>query len=156
MQEVVPPEGFATDLVKLLARRLEAHADRFLKQSADLSLKEWQLLVHIYEFRSQKLTTISDALAADLSDLVLTFDSLASLGYAKLHKEDLTVQTTPKGSEVYLSLLPLMEDRQQKILSNLTDTERAILRALLKKLLDRVSVMLDELPETTEERPSHN
>lgn len=148
MDAEIPAEEFVTDLVKRLARRLETHSDNYLRQSAGMSLEEWQLLVHIYQFHNQRLAKISDEISVDLADLVMSFDSLEKLGYAFLDKDDLTVKTTPDGRNAYLSVLPLMQNRQKALLTNLAPEERAALRALLLKMLDRVTGMLEEQPES--------
>ncbi|MEZ5872211.1 MAG: hypothetical protein R3D32_10230 [Nitratireductor sp.] len=106
-----------------------------------MSLMEWQLLVHIYEFRNQMLTKIADQMSANLSDLIVSFGRLEKLGYAHLNDSDLSVTPTEAGNQVYLSTLPLMRERQKKLLEQLSGEERMQLRTTLQKLLGQLTEM---------------
>jgi DNA-binding MarR family transcriptional regulator len=53
------------------------------------------------------------------------------------------LRITPAGRRTYQSILPMLQARQQAMLSPLTEPERRSLRALLDKLIDREDGWLD-------------
>ncbi|WP_284178440.1 MarR family winged helix-turn-helix transcriptional regulator [Rhabdaerophilum sp. SD176] len=157
-----PPEDYVLErfltfgLIRL-TNRLNRQAMRIVDVTTGLRLPEWRCLVFICAKRGITLHEIVDRTGMDRALITRAVQGLVEKGLVKVERDDedrrmVAAQATAQGSEVYQQALPVMQARQARLLSALSEPDREA----VYRIVHALNACLDAWPEEQGSRPGHS
>lgn len=130
-------------LAARVAKRIERHVDRHLRQALNIGVHEWRLLVHVYNFRNQRISDIATALNFSPEKTIALFGSLSEKHFVRIAEtaDGKTVAPTDVGKGIYEAILPYWLAYQRRIVAGLTSEEQDSMRAGLSKMIAHLDRM---------------
>ena len=145
--KTIEVEQFVSLLVTQLAKRFDRHANLYLGQITDISVHDWRLLVHVYNFRKQKLPDVAKVMNLKPEQAAALARSLSEKHFVQLidGPDGTVLEPTSVGKGVYETILPYMQQRQELLLEGLSEPEQVQMRTLLAKMSRHMDGLLGEL-----------
>lgn len=145
LDEDVPFEQFLTYRLLTLTSRLNRQAIKILETHHDLRLPEWRCLAMIGRHRMLNVNRISEIAGMDRGLVSRAIQGLVTKGYvlAERATDDRRIvraTLTTAGSAIYAEMLPVMRQRQRRLLAALTPSDRKA----VYRIIDRLTKSLDE------------
>jgi DNA-binding MarR family transcriptional regulator len=144
----VPFEQLLTYRLLTLASRLNRQAIKIIESHHDLRLPEWRCLAMIGQNRVLHANRISEAAGMDRGLVSRAIQGLVAKGFvlAERDKDDRRIvraTLTKTGCALYEKLLPVMQQRQQRLLSALSPKDRKA----VDRIIECLTQSLDEWEE---------
>ena len=148
LAEDVPFEQFLTYRLLTLTSRLNRQAMKILEAHSDLRLPEWRCLAMIGRHRMQNVNRISEIAGMDRGLVSRAIQGLVTKGYVLAERDTddrriVRATLTVAGSAIYSEMLPVMRQRQRRLLAALTPNDRKA----VYRIIDRLTDSLDEWEE---------
>lgn len=130
-------ERFVTFQVNQLSTAFERQWTRVMRDRAGISLSQWRILAML-ETGPEVFSRLVDAIGIDKALMSRSTRGLEALDLIKVaptpeDARSLTLSLTPKGRRLLARMMPLASQRQQRLLSSLTEEERrCFFRAVTK------------------------
>jgi DNA-binding MarR family transcriptional regulator len=129
--------------LRLLSEAYSLGLARTLHQRFDLPLREWRVLFHIGAEPPMSVTQIAVRSVMDKGSVSRAVANLNEWGYLKRRANGTdprraTFQLSAKGERVYRQILPLLLEREARLLAPLSNAERTQLLRAIKRLLGQV------------------
>lgn len=150
VKTTMPHHSSAIDADKLLSlvtykiarvhSKLNAQATHVLRNHAGLGLLEWRIITMLIAFGpSVPSVEIINQIQMDKGLFSRTLKGLVANGYVKVETDSgdqrrTLLSITPKGEDMRKDFAPIMHKRQEHLLHDITDTEKAVLLRALEKL----------------------
>ncbi len=144
----VPFEQFLTYRLLTLTSRLSRQAIKILEAHHDLRLPEWRCLAMIGRHRMLNINRISEIAGMDRGLVSRAIQGLVTKGYVLAERDTddrriVRATLTMAGSGIYAEMLPVMQQRQRRLLAALTPNDRKA----VYRIIDRFTKSLDEWEE---------
>ena len=122
------PSSFVTFRLAKLQSRLNAQGTAILKENSGLSLVEWRVIQVIRMFDNPSLSQIAEHVQMDKGQLSRKIKGMIEKGLLKSQRDDgdkriQKLGLTEKAIEINRRLLPIMEQRQHNLLTDITPDE---------------------------------
>ena len=122
------PSSFVTFRLAKLQSRLNAQGTAILKENSGLSLVEWRVIQVIRMFDNPSLSQIAEHVQMDKGQLSRKIKGMIEKGLLKSQRDvgDKRIQKlglTEKAVEINRRLMPIMEQRQHNLLTDITPDE---------------------------------
>ena len=142
------PEGNVIALVHRLSSSVNRVFDRPMRAQHGVSAPEWRTMLLLADRPDCTAIDIATFYAMDKMAVTRAVQRLTHSGIVERHqrphdRRSFALRLTPRGSELYASLLPTSNQRYREFVDVLNREERRQLRALLARLIQRA----DELAE---------
>lgn len=133
-------DAFLPYLVNVLANRISEDLAALYETRFGISIPEWQVIAHLASHRRISVREVHARVAMDKVKVSRAAASLEAAGHVRkeINPADrrlVSLELTPKGRRLYLAIVPLALDFEEKTLAVLSPDERAALRAIVGKLL---------------------
>lgn len=143
------PQTLLNYRVLVLSNTLGKGAVRFYARRFHVSLAEWRLIATLALHAPISVNALSAELSTDKGWISRTAAALVRKGLVKTRTDaadarKLLLDLSSKGRALYARIEPAARARQTRLLSALTDRERALFEAALAKLQRRASEMVAE------------
>jgi DNA-binding MarR family transcriptional regulator len=141
----LPIEEFLTYRILAITNRLNRQATHILDEQQGLRLPEWRCMTMIGRHGELRLNDISDIIGMDPGQVTRTIRSLADKKLVTTKRDTLDKRTviaklTRKGQQKFAQVLPLMEQRQRRLLASLTPSDRKA----FYRIMDRLDESIDQ------------
>lgn len=145
LDEDVPFEQFLTYRLLTLTGRLNRQAIKLLEANSDLRLPEWRCLAMIGRDRSLPANKISELAGMDRGLISRSMQGLVRKGYVISDRDEkdrrmIRARLTSDGQKLYEHILPIMQQRQKRLLGALTASDR---KAVFR-IIERLSATIDD------------
>ena len=135
----VPLQHFITYRLTRLHAKLNAQASRILSEHAGITLTQWRVIALTGAKGEITLTDIHKATEMDKGQLSRTIKVMLEeeLITARPSLDDQRQQIlalSPKGTEIYRTMLPKMRIRQEMLMESLSSEERRVIFSAIDKL----------------------
>lgn len=129
-----------------LQNNINAHASSLLKAHTDLSLSEWRIISTIHMWEETTPAKLARETQMDKGQLSRKLKNLISKQYVGSTSNDSDgrqqiLSLCPKGKAVYKQLLPIMRQRQDDLIENISSEDLAIFNQVLDQLSANVQDM---------------
>lgn len=133
-------DAFLPYLVNVLANRLSTELADIYEARFGISIPEWRVIAHLASHRRVSVREIYARVAMDKVKVSRAAASLEAAGHVRkeINASDrrlVSLELTPKGRRLYLAIVPLALDFEERTLAVLTPDERAAFRVIVGKLL---------------------
>ena len=133
------PQSFVTFRLARLQSALNAQAHALLKQTGELSLVEWRLILLLSLYGNLSMSQVREIVEIDKGQLSRKIKSMIGKGLLSSERDakDKRVQhvtLTSKGLALRERVFPVMQTRQQVLLENVSSEELAIFYQVMDKI----------------------
>lgn len=133
------PASFVTFRLARLQSSLNAQGTALLKSKSGLSLVEWRLIQTLRMHGYASLTEIAGVVQMDKGQLSRKIKAMVGKGLLKAEtdKHDHRVQhltLTRKAEQLSAQMMPFMEDRQQRLLADVSTEELEVFYGVIDKI----------------------
>ncbi len=133
----------------VLSNTLGKGAMRFYAKRLNVSLAEWRLIAALARNAPITVNALSSEMSTDKGWISRTAAALAEKGYLSTRGDEndarkVILELTTKGKALYRESFPSVMQRQEKLLSALSEAEREAFERALTKLQHRANEMLNE------------
>jgi len=137
-------EQFLTYRILSLTSRLNRQAVQILDEACGLRLPEWRCLAMIGRHKKLNLFNISEIAGMDRAQVTRSIQSLVEKDYvvterASLDRRTVSAKLTKAGQRLYDQTYPVMEQRQLRLLSALSPSDRKAFNRILERLNDSLA-----------------
>ena len=144
----VPFEQFLTYRLLALTSRLNRQAIKIIESHHDLRLPEWRCLAMIGRHGVLHANRISEIAGMDRGLVSRAIQGLVSKGYVLVERDKdderiVRATLTKGGCALYEEMLPVMQQRQKRLLSALSPKDRKA----VDRIIERLTQSLDEWVE---------
>ncbi|VCU72523.1 transcriptional repressor MprA [Pigmentiphaga humi] len=135
-------------------------AARVNETQYELGSRDWRIIGLLGAFAPLSLNALAHEANIDKSQASRSVGELIERGYVKRGADEsdgrgVRLDLTPQGRALYRKVFPKAVERNDRMLSILTEEERDVLERALDKLTDHTIALLDELkPRTPKEKKS--
>ena len=131
--------SFVTFRLSKLQNSLNAQAVSILKQNSDLSLVEWRIIQVVRMFDDMTSSMIADHVQMDKGQLSRKIKGMIEKGLliAELNDQDKRSQKlelTQKSISLSKKIMPNMEERQKKLVEDISPQELELFYSMIDKL----------------------
>jgi len=125
-------------------------AARVNESQYELGSRDWRIIGLLGAFAPLSLNALAHEANIDKSQASRSVAELIERGYVKRGADEsdgrgVRLDLTPQGRALYRKVFPKAVDRNEKMLSVLTDEEREVLERALDKLTDHAIGLLEEV-----------
>ena len=140
-ESLVPLKDMLTYRLARLNAKLSAQASRILKDSAEISLGQWRILVFLDVYDTCKMTDFVRFSGFDKGQVSRNVSELIKLGLVAAERSETDQRTqnlsmTPLGRQTFERARPAMRRRQAALLETLSEDERVMFYFIIEKLED--------------------
>ena len=133
------PSSFVTYRLAKLQSQLNAQGTAILKEKSDLSLVEWRVIQVIRMFEKPSLSQIAEHVQMDKGQLSRKVKVMIEKGLLKSQRNDDDKRVhklwlTEKAKKINMDLMPVMEQRQRRLLANVTPDELQMFYRIINKI----------------------
>ena len=133
------PSSFVTYRLAKLQSQLNAQGTAILKEKSDLSLVEWRVIQVIRMFEKPSLSQIAEHVQMDKGQLSRKVKVMIEKGLLKSQRNDDDKRVhklwlTEKAKKINMDLMPVMEQRQRRLLADVTPDELQMLYRIINKI----------------------
>lgn len=152
LDEDVPFEQFLTYRLLTLTSRLNRQAIKLLEAHSDLRLPEWRCLAMIGRDETLPVNRISEMAGMDRGLISRSMQGLVAKGYVISDRDEhdrrmIRASLTPDGQRLYEHMLPIMQQRQKRLLGALSASDR---KAVFR-IIECLNTAIDDWEETWED-----
>ena len=133
------PSSFVTYRLAKLQSQLNAQGTAILKEKSDLSLVEWRVIQVIRMFEKPSLSQIAEHVQMDKGQLSRKVKVMIEKGLLKSQRNDDDKRVhklwlTEKAKKINMDLMPVMEQRQRRLLAYVTPDELQMFYRIINKI----------------------
>ena len=152
----LPLDQFITFRLLCLTNQLSRQSTKLIGTHSSLRLPEWRCLAILGAYGPQQVNEITVRLQSDKGLVSRSLSALLKKGYVKTKcgsddRRRTIVSLTSKGKSTVKQIMPIMQQRQTKLISAVTKKEKLMLYKIISKL-QIASTLVDE--EITSKVPS--
>ncbi|MGC6413004.1 MAG: MarR family winged helix-turn-helix transcriptional regulator, partial [Candidatus Puniceispirillaceae bacterium] len=131
--------SFVTYRLAKLQSRLNAQGTAILKEKSGLSLVEWRVIQVIRMFEKPSLSQIAEHVQMDKGQLSRKVKVMIEKGLlnSRRNDDDKRIQKlwlTEKAKKINMDLMPVMEQRQHRLLADVTAEELELFYRIINKI----------------------
>lgn len=149
VEDDLPFEQFLTYRILSLTSRLNRQAIHILDEACGLRLPEWRCMAMIGRHDRLNLASISEIAGMDRGQVTRAIQGLVEKDYVSTERRahdrrTVWARLTRSGQQLYDHTFPIMQDRQRRLLSALSPSDRKAFYRIMERLTDSLEEWQDE------------